>query len=60
MKLYDFGIVIIIGIVAICSIGGYFSARYFGDDNAVEEVAEEVIKEETGFDVDLSPESKEK
>jgi len=30
------------------------------DDNVVEELAEKVIKEETGADVDLSPSSPEK
>lgn len=59
MKLYDFGIVIIIGVIAVCAIGGYVSSRYLGNDNPIEEAAEEVIEEETGLDVDLSPDSKE-
>ena len=38
-------------------------AKFFlklADDNAIEEIAEEVIEIETGFDIDLTPESLEK
>jgi hypothetical protein len=38
---------------------GYYSSIFFGDDNPVEEVAEEIIKVETGLDIDLSPNSPE-
>lgn len=35
----------------------FFKAK---DDNPVEEIAEEVIKKETGVDIDLSPNSPER
>ena len=38
---------------------GYYSTLFFGDDNPVEEVAEEIIKIETGLDIDLTPRSHE-
>ena len=52
-------------IAAICTvlatIIGIGSYQYYKlpQDNIVEEVCEEVIKKETGADIDLSPESKE-
>lgn len=60
-KLYELGSLIIISIVVgICLVGGLASTYFLGDDNPVEEVAEEVIKKETGMDVDLSPATPEK
>jgi len=43
-------------------VAGVSSVWYFHlpDDNPVEEISEEIIKEETGITVDLSPTSKEK
>ena len=38
---------------------GYYSTLFFGDDNPVEEISEEIIKEETGIDIDLTPHSHE-
>lgn len=49
-------------IVGICAGTIGLGATYYfrlKPDNAVEQIAEEVIKVETGVDVDLSPESKE-
>jgi len=46
---------IVIVIVALCAIGGAISVKYLGPDNIVEEVAENVIQQETGAHVDLSP-----
>ena len=59
MRLYDGGSTILI-IIAVVSIVGLFSTRFLGDDNVVEETAEEVIKMHTGVDIDLSPDSIEK
>lgn len=39
---------------------GIGSIYLLGNDNPVEEIAEKVIEEETGIDVDLTPNSKEK
>lgn len=38
---------------------GVVAARYFGNDNKIEEVAEHIIQEEVGIDIDLSPMSPE-
>lgn len=45
----------------ICIIGaGFFSHFFLGHDNKIEEVSEEMIYDETGIDMDLTPSSKEK
>ncbi len=46
---------IMILIVAIAAIAGIVSIKYLGNDNPVEKVAEEIIKDETGLSVDLTP-----
>ena len=47
---------IILGIViALCIIVGIVSIYFWGADNPVEEVCEDIIKKETGVDIDLSP-----
>lgn len=46
-------------IALYAGILGYCSTLFFGDDNPVEEVAEEIIKVETGLDIDLTPRSHE-
>lgn len=61
MKLRELSILIIVGIVAVSAAIGFFSAKIVGkDDQPIEEAAEEVIKLETGMDVDLTPGSPEK
>jgi len=50
-----FMILLFIGAVAITALSIYL----YGPDNPVEELAEDVIKIETGIDVDLTPESPE-
>lgn len=47
---------IIIAISVLAAVVGIVSDRYLGDDNPVEQEAEKIIKDETGMDVDLSPE----
>lgn len=53
---------IIISIAIVCSILGVLHYVYskFGikDDNVVEQAVEQLIKDETGLDIDLTPESK--
>ncbi len=46
-------------IFALAAAAGVKYILHWNDDNSVEEVAELVIKEETGADIDLSPASKE-
>lgn len=58
MKLYDLSIVLIITVV--CLFAGMASIKTWGPDNVVEEISEEIIQEETGLDIDLSPSTKEK
>ena len=48
---------IILILVVIIGLG---SVYFYGDDNAVEEISEEILKEETGIDIDLTPSSLEK
>jgi len=38
---------------------GVGSAYFLGHDNPVEEMAEKVIEQQTGIDIDLTPSSKE-
>jgi len=59
MKLHDCGIIILATIFVACVIGAGVSYYFLGADNPVEEIAEEVLKKETGIDVDLTPHSPE-
>ncbi len=47
-------------IVMISLIIGYISILALGNDNPIEEAAEDVIKEETGISLELTPDSKPK
>ncbi len=58
MKLFEGG-AIVVGILVVALVAGYVSSRFLGEDNPVEEAAEEVIESQTGVDIDLSPKSKE-
>lgn len=60
MKLYDASVLIFLAIVITACAVGLFSSKYLGDDNPIEQAAEEIIKEETGIKIDLTPNSKEK
>ena len=46
-------------LLAIIILLGVFSTYLLGDDNPIEELSEEIIKEETGLDIDLTPKSQE-
>lgn len=59
MKLYEGGM-LVLGILVVALAAGYASSRFLGQDNPVEEAAEEVIESQTGIDIDLTPESREK
>ena len=50
--------ILLVVAAASAGIGSKFIFK-MKDDNAVEEMAEGVIKQETGYDVDLSPETPE-
>lgn len=47
-------LVVILMVLAVGVSSGYF----LGQDNKVEEAVEEVIKDKTGVDIDLTPKSK--
>jgi len=47
-------------ILILVVIIGLGSVYFYGDDNAVEEISEEILKQETGIDIDLTPSSLEK
>lgn len=55
LKMKDVGLSILVAIVVICTIGGLASRCWWKDDNAIEEIAEEIIEKETGVAIDLSP-----
>jgi len=46
-----------LSIVAVVLLVGILSAYLFGNDNPLEEISEEIIKEETGLEIDLTPSS---
>ena len=46
-------------IAAAAIIIGLLSAYFWYQDNPVEEVSEEIIKTQTGIDIDLSPQTPE-
>jgi hypothetical protein len=46
-------------IVTAAIIIGLLSAYFWYQDNPVEEVSEEIIKTQTGIDIDLSPQTPE-
>jgi hypothetical protein len=56
VKHYQFiGLIVIISLII-----GYISVLALGNDNPMEEAAEDVIKEETGISLELTPDSKPK
>ena len=50
---------LLLGLVMVSALSSCFMLKGFKQDALIEEVAEEVIKTNTGFDIDLSPNSKE-
>lgn len=57
MRFYELSLLIFLGIGLLCFLTGLLSVKYLGSDNKIETVAEEVLQEETGVKVDLSPDS---
>lgn len=54
VKPYQFiGLIVIISLII-----GYISMLALGNDNSIEEVAEDVIKEEIGISLELTPDFK--
>ena len=55
MKFRECGLLILISILIVVGVGGFVSAKYLGEDNPVEEIAEDIIQKETGAKIDLTP-----
>ena len=55
MKLYDVGLIIIVTVLVSAFVLGMVSNLLWGPHNEVEEVCEEIIKAETGLNIDLTP-----
>lgn len=47
-------------IILVAASIGFLSAYFWYQDNPIEELSEKIIKEKTGVDIDLSPETPEK
>lgn len=58
MKIYE-ATIVLIGILVLMAVAGYVSIHFLGPENPVEEIAEEVIESQTGWEIDLSSESEE-
>lgn len=43
----------------IAALAGAISVCFLGADNMIEEIAEQIVKEETGLDIDLTEDSPE-
>ncbi len=56
MKLLDVGSIVIVSIVIAACVAGIISRCFLGNDNPIEQASEELIYQETGERVDLSPE----
>lgn len=52
--------VIGLGVLIVLGAIGISSKHFLGDDNQIEEIAEVIIEDRTGHDIDLTPDSKEK
>ncbi len=59
MKMFELSVIVVVVIIGVCVIGGILSTVWLGKDTAIEEIAEKVIQEETGINIDLTPSSKE-
>lgn len=59
MKLYEVSLAVLTVALVIVFVVGVVSKRFLGHDNPIEEKCEEIIKEYTGFEMDLTPDSKE-
>lgn len=53
-----YNILIGLSIAFLAALIGYASSYFLGKDNPVEESCESIIKEQTGVDIDLTPEDK--
>ncbi len=49
------GLLKVVGVIAILAVG-FTSAKLMGPDNEVEQDAEQILKSQTGIDLDFSPE----
>jgi 4-hydroxybenzoate polyprenyltransferase len=56
------GVLLIFGILAVAALLSYGANKLFDleEDNEIEEFVEDVIKDRTGLEIDISPDSPEK
>jgi hypothetical protein len=61
MKLYDGGMLVILGVLAALAIASVAATKAFDleEDGVAEEFVEEIIEGQTGLSLDLSPSSPE-
>lgn len=59
MILREIGLFLCLSLVAIAALVGWTSAHVLGPDNPIEEDMESYIDNKTGFDIDLTPSTKE-
>lgn len=51
--------IVLISVAIVVGIIGYSTHFFLGDDNPIEESCEKIIKDTTGMDIDLTPDSPE-
>ena len=54
MKLYG-SLIIIAIVIGVAACIGYISSRILENDSPIEQCAEEIIKDQTGLEIDFSP-----
>jgi hypothetical protein len=55
MKYLTWKTMTVTAIVLTMCIAGFLAAKYLGKDSSVEEIAEEIIEDQIGVDIDFSP-----
>ena len=55
MKFREVGALIIVIIVVASAAIGYISSKWLGDDNPIEEFCQDIIEDQTGFEIDITP-----
>ncbi len=57
MRIFEASIFVAICVIFIATTIGVISSTFLRDDNVIEEIAEEIIEDQTGLEVDLTPSS---
>lgn len=59
MKLREFGTIIVFTVIGLFVLGGIVSHYFWRHDNAYEEFVEKMLFEQTGVEMDFSPQTPE-